>query len=617
MTQTTRSKLRLSPQPVKSGTYPAPRGGVTALLVGAGLTKAVFPTAPGWGELLRRVAKELKQPAPATKNWFVEGLRLSRNTSPRRRGAQPTRFQRAVRDLVTLSTKRSTERDNAPHWQEMAKALARFIDETNTSVIVDTNYDETVESLLTEAGVPYTRVVGSEVSWVGPLPTAQKALVIWKIHGSVGAASTIVLSPTEYQRLYEANALGPALQKLAAGLDLLWVVGCGLGDDETWAYLCGESGPKAVSCLWLTQDEKMPKTAPPEWLQQVGHPDREVCIFWERVGNDVAAGLAAHLTHIADEVSRVGSANRGDWWDRRISEFEKEYEPHAKASTVRAALSVVDRYRDEFEAMRTYLLSQSAAGMKPTWCGSLDSEACLDASDRARLALDLAAVARAAVSFCKQWGSHQNSSQPAVMVAAAAQAAVAYVVELAEALGIGVEVEMTTLPQTRRLALDKGQRVLVGINPFFIKTAQAQRANPMHVYTTDRRLNIGFPLVSGPPTETGRLLSEDEWEASIVHLYRSRSPRLVFEGVDPIEIRDVPPLYPWGFRLLDIRAYRAGGVGTVSRRWHLVSDVEGDWQVCKGGGLRDSGRVAFRIGNRGRVRIGEFDAFLEPANHHE
>jgi hypothetical protein len=90
-------------------------------------------------------------------------------------------------------------------------------------------------------------------------------------------------------------------------------------------------------------------------------------------------------------------------------------------------------------------------------------------------------------------------------------------------------------------------------------------------------------------------------------------PKLVFGAQPPIDIRELPPLYPWGFRFLDIHAYREHAAGSISRQWHLVREVEGDWQICKGGGLRDSGEIAFRIGNRGRVRIGEYDAFLEPA----
>lgn len=589
--------------------YPTPEGSINGLMLGSGFTRAVHPEAPSWGSLIETLAKLLGQEAPASKQWFVEGLRLSRNTSPRRRGAHPTRFQSAVREVVTAATPRQSA--DSKSWAKMKDALDEFLRATGTTVIIDTNYDSTLEYLLEDAKRPFTRLIGSEATWVGPLPS-DNALIVWKIHGSVDAAATIVLSPTEYQRIYEANALGPVLQQLGASLECLWVVGCGLGDDETWAYLCSEAGPQTIACLWQTEGPTCPTEAPRGWWEQVSEGERSIRLYWAPVPTPDAPcpSLAEHLSTISTKVVAASFPKRRIWWDKRLATFDKEYMIQASPLKVNAALAVVARYREEFTTLRNYLLSQTSRGMGKTWCPSVPTDGVFSAEKKLELAGDFAAVAKHAMAFFDE-GTSLESDTPGLLVASAVQSAIAYVVELADVLGIDVHVKLEGLPSDE-LAIGKGQALFVGINPFDIRPAEVFRANPLHVYTTKSRLPIAAPLTAGT-TSQSRPLEEDDWEAAVIYMYRRRCPKLEFEGGHEVEILNLPPLYPWGFRFLDIHEYRACTPGTISRKWHLVRQVEGDFQVCKGGGLRDSSRIAFRIGNRGRVRIGEFDAFIEPA----
>lgn len=612
---------------------PVPRSNdnelVNALMVGAGLSMAIHTGAYSWGDLISQLSLRLGGKKPRTKHWFVEGLRLSRTYSPSRRDAVPTEFQRQVRDLVQNSVQRPDNAD--PEWVSLCAAFAKFLRTTQCAVILDTNYDPTVEWLLEGAGVRYTRLIGSEAGWICPLPG--EAILVWKMHGSVDTPATIVLSPTEYQRIYESNALGPVLQSLGERIDCLWVLGSGLGDDETWPYLCTDTGPRQIACLWQTSDSESP-LVPRKWLGIVTRPSRAVTVYWNQYGaraqgrTTTAAQLDAVSTTVAGRAGDVRKSSQASWWDERIKSFDDTYEKMRKSSNVAACLALAQGTQHDFDKLRNYLLSQQGGGMGRTWCATVPSNLVLDAGIRKKLAEDFSRIAQAAVDL---YGSRQPGS---VMAAAAAQAAVAYVVELAEILNIGVTVLLAPEPE-KPSPVGKAQGLLVGANPFFVRSTQAVRANLMHYFETTALLSIQYPIAgqppstqatsnSGSPPRSSRatspdqapamLLSEDEWEACVILSYRRRNPQLIFGDCKPVAIQALPPLYPWGFVLKDIQAFRERNTGgTLSRRWHLVSNVEGGWQVCKGGGLRDRGRIAFRIGNRSRVRIGEYDEFLEPA----
>jgi SIR2-like domain len=596
--------------------FPAPseNGGsrIQALLVGAGISMAVHSGALSWGELICALAKGLGGKQPATEHWYVEGLRLSREYSPRKRDAVPTRFQEKVKHVIQNSISRPA---SDADWVDLSKALREFLAAIKCTVILDTNYDSTMEWLLEDAGIRYTRLIGSEATSVSPLPG--DAVILWKVHGTVDAPSTIVLSPTEYQRIYESNALGDVMQSLGQRIDCLWVMGCGLGDDETWTYLCTDDGPKQIACLWQTTHEAIPLSAPADWVGQVGTNHRDVRVYWAQVLKtpDYLSGgrrrTANQLTHITKTI--VGSIPEGrkssqrEWWEHRIDAFDHDYQAILGTKNIPAALAIVAGARADFESLKNYLLSQQKDTMGKTWCAGVPTDLTLNDDRKRSLAEDFARVVEVAIALCKEW-------KDSILVAAAAQAAVGYVVELAEILGIPVTVELKQEPQ--RLALAPNQKVLVGANPFFVRADQAYRANLMHFHRTRTGLDIQYPLAALEASvhDGTTLMEENDWEARVIHAYGRRSPCLLLNGEVEIQINSLPPLYPWGFRLGDIKAFRDRmDFGTISQCWHLVSNVEGGWQICKGGGLRDRGRIAFRIGNRGRVRIGEYDAFVQPA----
>jgi hypothetical protein len=620
----------------------APTSWLNGVIVGAGLSRAANPASPGWHQLLADIRDKapehglLPGGTTPTDDPFAEALRLSRRSS-RRRDARPTAFQTLVAKVLKASwdVPGRAAAEDEPRWRTVGGAFAEFLRAVHASVILDLNYDPCVERLLDGNGIPYVRSVGSEIHSTGILPAG--GVLVWKIHGTVAAPSTIVLSPSEYQRMYEINALGTDLRALAEKIDTLWAVGVGLEDDDVWAYLASVRKPLTVHAL-LINDARDPEAYCRPWLDAFGgHMDR-VEVVHRRLDGDSGtrdAILVSSLKTLAKEVIRATAEGPPppDPWTHvsatlsdRIDEFDKRYTTlFGRTGTDEVnpdvALAVVGEFRNDFTSLRDYFLSFRAGGGRGwRYCPSLRPDSPLDEEDLAQHGTHLAAAIVAAAKECKARLDPDN--RRGLLVAAAAQAAVAYVIELADALGVPVEVGATFDPPPK---LSKKQAYLVGANPFH--AGDVARTNLMHFFQLPERLEMGPPLFRGsdrvqktwkemtdaeaprPPA----LLSEDEWEATVVHMYRNGAPTIRLGGSEPVDLRRVPPLYPWGFRFLDVKSFRAQNVSQVSRSWHLVAKIVGDSQVLKGGGLRDRSPELFRIGNRGLVRIGEFDEFFQAA----
>ena len=606
---------------------PMEPGRVAAVMVGAGFSKALNPHSPLWRDLVFGVRKNLfpAEPEPSPKDQIdllVETFRLSWRFS-RMRDARSTRFQEEVRSYLSKAWANLPQSANGyeKRRKELAETFCKFIRLSSCRIILDLNYDPSVEQVLDEAGIRYVRWIGSEASWTGPLPG--DAVVLWKIHGSLNFPATIVLSPTEYQRLYEINAIGSALANLGNSIDAVWSIGVGLQDDDVWAYLCSASRPFPVVALWMTSPSAMSSDVS-GWHSAVstvrsGEP-RRVTILRENLNG------GEH--QLATAVGRVVAAIDARWQERRRGRAKRDIPSgHAEKSAAefdevfqkavegrRDLHGVIRQYNATYDAfLNHFLCHRKDEQFGPRWCPGITREGAirpLDEETRKNYAADFMEVIKRAEGLVRA------GEENAILIPAAAQAAVRHVVELADLLGL--EVSSTFEPPATVRTVPKDTYV-VGTNPFHLQ--DGDRSNPMHTYQLGAMIRLGPPLVGNPsadplPDGSDGLLTEDEWESALVYLFTKSGYRVRIEG-EETAISAIPPLYPWGFRFMDIRKYRTHNVGSVSKCWQLVGTSLPDGrQICKGGGLRDCLTRTFQLGSRGAVRIGEYDEFLAEAVRH-
>jgi hypothetical protein len=620
-----------------------PGSGLVILIVGAGLSKAACDDMPLWAELVDRVAKSLEKakglslPPERSRDPYVDALEISRRYSGHARDARPTVFQTHVRAVVDDSYSKCDR--TSPGWRDLASGFASFVRAIGAAIIVDLNYDTCCEDLLKGADVDFVRRIGSEVHWVGGRPA--DVPMLWKVHGSVTSPATIVLSPSEYQRLYEVNALGTQLTALGRVAQEIWTVGVGLNPDDIWAYLCGparrmegstarqgrDAGP-VVNAILARPDGKPPKDEPTieRWAAYL-QATTAVAVLHGPVRTPLspsAPTLATQLGRVCTHLqSQSGQSPRVDGPRARLlsrsEEFQERYLSALTKPNDAAALAVVEEFRHDFEALREHFLSAertSRTGM--TWCPWVPTQA-----SRSRPPLvepeDIANMVRAAAGWLDDFGHTRNAG---LLPTCAAQSAVAYGLELAELVGIDVSMSSPSWPTFLNVGICKR---LVGTNPFFVNTENRVRCHLMQFHDLRRAFTVGRPLFASPPggaddDNDAELLTESEWEAAMQLFYENAAPNLHLRSDEAhvtipfAALRSIPPLYPWGFLLSDLAAFRVTFDGLLSRVWALVADVlPGGNQICKGGSLRDRGRRAFRIGSRGSIRIGEHDAFVEPA----
>lgn len=592
--------------------------GATAIMVGAGFSRALNPDAPGWAALINRLRQELsrlKKPIGRGADLMIEAYRLSRRHSHDRRTALPTEFQNKVLEVLRPYRVRGTSDPVIlGNKSALAESLRSIIDALRCRIIIDLNYDDSIEEVLKEAGRRYVRWVGSEASWAGTPPL--DAIRLWKIHGTIDQPATVVLSPTEYQRLYEVNEIGDELGKLGKQLSSVWTFGVGLQEDDVWLHLCRGDQPAHIVALWLTDKAARRDLGP--WEKLVAKRNRKVTVLSSSfASSNGRPALAERMEDLAREiVSRAPRRGQNEVRRGRIDDFEKAY-ADALANEHDTA-PIVKKYRYDFNTLREHFLSYTADGFGPRWCPSIErtTPTNLDPRTLETFARDFIEVVRAADEACTD---HPNS----IIVSAAAQSAAVHVIELATLLGIDTAVELDwkriDLKRDKdgrpQLRIGSGGRFLVGCNPF---SSRGSDGNPMHLATIREDIRLAPPLIddfdSGKlPPDASVLLTEDEWEACVVFLYWMASPGIRL-GTLRYEPRAIPPLYPCGFRLLDLRELRAHNLNGVSKYWHLVDGFHEDGrQICKGGGLRDRHSAAFEIGSRGALRIGEYDEFLAPA----
>ncbi len=598
---------------------PAPND-VNAVMVGAGFSRALQPTRPTWSGLVEKVWGQLETgPYPAGEiDPRIVAMRLSWRHARRHRGAEQSKFQRAVAHVLS-------DVDDGKQVPLVALGFARFLKAARTNVIIDLNYDDSVERVLKQESVPYIRAIGTDTHWMSPFAAAD--VLLWKVHGSTKHPETIVLSPTEYQRVYESNDLAGELIRFGKALGSLWTVGVGLEDDDVWAYMCAPGTTFGITPLWFSDDVGTAGWAEraaqqlKSWYAVAESPQREIRVLCGSITtgtNALLDGLHAVSQVLEDGDRRPYRARTGlhlEGFSRaRVTDFQREYDAALARGNTGALRAVVEIHREDYRRIYNYLLCRRTDGLGEQWlAGTLDIADRVssggDAAATAALSSDLSAVVRASLEMAMAEGTRDDA--PMMLVVAAAQAAIIYALELAEVLGIPVD---TTLHGVPTGLVAGSQNFIVGMDPF--TALDPEQFNPMHAFRTSKTFRLSAPLWGMTPAPAmAPLLTEDEWEASVQQLFAQSRQTIKIGQADPIELTgDVPPLYPWGFRFLDIRAHRAQNGGSISRRWHLVDKyLDRSRQVCKGGGLRDRVARVFQIGSRGTVRAGEYDPFVEAA----
>lgn len=594
---------------------PAADDGIQAVIVGAGLSIACRSAMPDWRELVRRLHVRLRSsegPVASLPPDFDPrpvAMDLSWRYGRRVRGPNESQFQGAIATILTQAQGCGSVTQDT----DLSRAFVEFLDAAKITVVIDLNYDRTVEQILECEGIPYWRTIGSEGVVDAPFVDG-RAKLLWKVHGSVDEPPTIVLSPTEYQRIYETNALGPQLQRLGKRLGMLWSVGAGLIDDDIWAYLCSGDSPSRVVALWMSNDEH--ESLRP-WLSLVFGPKRETTVIAAPLPTADQGRMSDRLTSMANCLNfgigpRPPQPSRAPTLARRLrhrcEEFEKRYSAALAARSTLATEALVSDYRGDYLALQDYLTSHSSSGaFGPRWFPKAITK---KGTDAAELCGAIAYIIQLAMDLS---GDHQVEDGRSLLVAAAVQATVVRCIELAELHGIDARTELT-LPSTCFLA--EGHTTFVGADPFF---SSPDRINVMHRFTTEREITLRPPLLGHAealPSESKALLKEDEWEAAVAHLFRSSQPILHLAAPDggswqvKLATTMVPPPFPWGFRFRDIVSFRKIDHTKLSKYWNLVDDFDDDYQICKGGGMRDVEPRSFRLGHRGRMRAGEYDEFV-------
>ena len=583
---------------IQGSAVPAPDRKMQAIMVGSRLTKAAYPNGLLWRELIRALYRELEHSNPP-EGFEVRAtaMELSWRHARWTRGPLPSAFQKAIQKVLYDSL------GDYPPPDDLATAFARFIDATNCSLIIDLNYDDTVDRLLAAKDRQFIRSIGCEVNWAAA--SYGDDLVLWKIHGSLDAPSAIVLSPTEYQRVYEINALGTELQKLGADLGTVWTVGVGLLDDDVWAYLCGPTSPPRVVALWVSDNEPMHLK---NWMQLVESPDRTLCVL-QAPENEAISDFPGMLNRFSDFV-KAGKpqykSGKSTYMEDRCALFNERYEGTRRTGSLLAIRAIVQEFQTDYRALHDYLLCHSDGGLGQRWLPNVKPT---ERPDPEAYARDVVAV----INRAKEISSHLVERDKSILAASAIQHAVTFTIEIAELHGVKVDTKLVWLPHAHLAAR---QEVLVGADVF---SNPLERANPMHYYETERTIVLDHLLWGRTHTDTegsGDLLTEDEWEAGLAHAFVQAQPTLVLNDSITVALHDlsVPPVFPWGYRFRDLPAYRSDLNGTVAKCWNLVDMfLVGGEQVCKGGSLIDRDPAVFHLSFRGALRAGEYTEFVAPA----
>ena len=224
---------------------------IQVLIVGAGFSIGAYKNSKGlgWSKLVKKVDQILNPDEnKEIINTNAKAMELSWEHSKEEVGSSITAFQRAIKCVI------EAQYNTDDLIEDIQESLVEFLNKTICKIIIDLNYDKTIDTILESKNISYQLFVGSELNWESIY--YEKEIILWKVHGTVKEPETIILSPMEYQRNYEINNIGNILQKLGNTIHRIWTLGVGLEVDEIWKYLFnnGDKCPDIFS-LWVTEKD--------------------------------------------------------------------------------------------------------------------------------------------------------------------------------------------------------------------------------------------------------------------------------------------------------------------------------------------------------------------------
>ncbi len=580
---------------------PAPGERIQAIMTGSGLTRAARPNGPLWPELVKELYRRLEntQSIPKPFDARAVSMHLSWTHARGKIGFRPSRFQKAISEVI------SREVNAVEPNRAVGSAFVDFLDAVRCNVIIDLNFDDTVETILRQQNRRFIRFVGSEGDWASA--SCAPDLVVWKVHGSIEAPPSVVLSPTEYQRVYQINELGTQLALLGATLGQIWTIGVGLLDDDVWGYLLSRARDVDIVCLWVTDKKDCELRNWWTLVNDMTHRKVVIRVGYEQANRDYCQVLKT-IGYQIREGTASGNGTRKETkkicrFLKRCNEFENRYEEALNNGSQSAVQAIIAEYKHDYLALHGYILAQGASGLGERWLPGIKSVSTVPCAKE--LADDLAAAINCAATLHEELDGR-------ILAACAAQRAIQIIVDLASLYGLDVHIEHEW---PTRLHLAAKQRVLVGANVF---ASDIKSINPMHWFQSNRAVDVQN-LAAATKDELwswDEMVTEEEWEAAQIHFHARSAPILkIGENEIPLAGVSVPPAYPWGFVFTDIREYRKEFLsGTISRYWHAVkTEGHGGLQILKGGSIIDRDPSLFLVGRRGTIKAGEYAEFSVPA----
>jgi len=581
---------------------------LSVVMVGAGFGMAAVPGSLTWRGLIEKVATKMEINVGSVDSR-IAAMMLSWIGSQKRVTAEESAFQRIVADCVKAAHL-DQQRDD-----ELLDRIADLALRVHCDVVIDLNYDTLVEEALDKAKIPYYRIIGAQLDIHAPLPKG--TVVLWKVHGSVEHPATIVLSPTEYQRIYEVNDLGGELAKLGAKTHTVWTVGVGLLDDDVWSHLTSKANDLEVVSFWVTEGDRSQDAEETlqAWIRMLdaGAGVTRATVLNAVLGKNSRA-LLSSIDHFLCEFGTQSEAQPRQTarLAATLRKFDEQWGMASKIGTQRAISFVVDEFEQDYSDLFHFMLTRGKTRGK-RWLPFLNANGPIP--DRHALADEFHAVLLSCKSMMKDFAGEWPTR--GLLLGCCVQAIVRNVCDWLDSFDIPYTIEPTQDPLK---VVQRGTYLVVGANPFDPDVrADVNAFNLIHAFTyKNDPLKLEAPLTEEPlPSSKSRpseLLTEDEWECAVRSLFVNSAPELKIDGLAPIALTKdwIFPVFPWGFGRNGLAAYRSTSKGTVTRAWHLVSNQSASrYQICKGGSLRDRGERAFMLGRRGQVRIGESDDFVQ------
>lgn len=587
------------------------------LLVGAGLTCAATGQAIGWRDLLSLVAADLGEPTTTDLPEGADhGAIMTRayalSHKHKLRGNDGSNFQETVARIVRAKTRERQE----DAFNKLGSSLGRFLLKSRCELIIDLNYDNVLTNLLEREGIAYRKIVGA-TSYGGAFrPGLQSSVVVWKVHGDVMYPGTIVLSPLDYQRLYETHAVNETLRAVSAFAQTIWTLGLGLTLDDIWLELAAphrrsDTPIQHVRAIWMARDPDVSYRSALESWRSVHRENVDVVVF----GRDYRhSSLAAVLDAFIDELPSPPSLfvshltvtkNQLDDLDQRIDDAVDRDDSHA-------LLAIASEFRPFYDALYLDLLHLDARGrVAAGWLPSIVEQGETDPKEVCKNVARTFQTLSELLSTCSDGGG--------LLLRCVAQAVVADLLDLLEVCGVVVSTLFHDAPRPE-LQVRVRDLIYVGSNPFdreFASLCAQLKTNPMHRFRVDRRQVLPLDCAS-TPIEQLCSFTEDQFEALVVKQAQYLAQELQFSvGGEMVEkftlarLEAIPPLYAWGFHWGSLAKFRAEFPNTyITRKWFPVDTRHRRPYIVKGGSMRSWTRREFAVAFRGHSHPMDSDPFV-------